>query len=252
PTNEGRSPTELAAMSLLDIDKEMNRIDFNDDSILTDIADLFAYCSTQVHTKFVTTLLYMALRRLGVTWRKIEPFLKAIGAMTAETAHKWVDVLINEDFDVFTNEYRGGKRSDSFYDTFPDLEVEARQYVLEGCTRKDSSFTAEKLARFIDKRFYEVTNIKKVDDTLVRSVESCRLDIRRFGAKYESNTGRPYFLGHEREDVVEHREDFVKYFLKHESDFYTFTDGDSPKWTIPAQNPTILICEQIGKTRLSI
>ncbi|CAF1586967.1 unnamed protein product, partial [Didymodactylos carnosus] len=61
--------------------------------------------------------------------------------MTAKTSHKWADVLINQDFDEFTNDSRGGKRGDSFFDLFPDLELEARQFVFEQCSKKEASFT---------------------------------------------------------------------------------------------------------------
>ncbi|CAF1537313.1 unnamed protein product, partial [Didymodactylos carnosus] len=58
----------------------------------------------------------MTLRRFGHSWRSIDGFLKDIGAMTAKTSHKWADVLINQDFDEFNYDSRGGKRGDSFFD----------------------------------------------------------------------------------------------------------------------------------------
>ncbi|CAF1138491.1 unnamed protein product, partial [Didymodactylos carnosus] len=36
---------------------------------------------------------------------------------------------------------------------------------------------------------------------LIRSIESCRLDIRRWGERHEANSNRPYFEGHERADI---------------------------------------------------
>src|SRR5690349_801750 len=105
-----------------------------------------------------------------------------------------VNYFSRQDFDEFTADERGGKRFDAFWDYYPDLELEARQFVTEECSKTEASFTTETLARFIDTRFYELNNIKKVDLGLVRSVESCRLDLRRFGAKYTANVGRPYYL----------------------------------------------------------
>ncbi|CAF4575883.1 unnamed protein product, partial [Didymodactylos carnosus] len=35
-----------------------------------------------------------------------------------------------------------GKRGDAFYDEYPDLELEARQFVIEQCTKQEASFTA--------------------------------------------------------------------------------------------------------------
>ncbi|CAF4915151.1 unnamed protein product, partial [Rotaria magnacalcarata] len=137
---------------------------------------------------------------------------------------------------------RGGKRGDSFWDCYPDLELEAKQFVYQECSKTEATFTVETLARFIDQRFYELNNLKKIDQQLVRSVESCRLDLRRFGVKFTANSSRPYFFGHEREDVVTHRQEFVKYFIEREQHFYTITNDAVPQWRIPTTASTILLC----------
>ena len=68
------------------------------------------------------------------------------------------------------------------------------------------------LPQFIDRKFYELTGTqKKSSDDLIRSERSCRLDLRRWGAKFEANTQRPYFESHEREDVIKHRNEFINY-----------------------------------------
>ncbi|CAF4582330.1 unnamed protein product, partial [Rotaria socialis] len=105
--------------------------------------------------------------------------------------------LVNKDFDEFTIDERGGKRGDSFWDFYPDLELKSKQFVYQECSKTEATFTIEMLVRFIDQRFYELNNLKKVDQQLVRSVESCRLDLRRFSVKFTANSSRPYFLGHE-------------------------------------------------------
>ncbi|CAF4222987.1 unnamed protein product, partial [Rotaria sordida] len=102
-------------------------------------------------------------------------------------------------------EGRGGKRTSSFYDIFPDIESLAKAYSVRRCTAKAADFDAFELSKFIDDQFYILTRIKKnVNDPLIRSVESCRLGLRRWGARFESNSQRPYFEGHERPDVVQH------------------------------------------------
>ncbi len=63
---------------------------------------------------------------------------------------------------------------------------------------------------------------------LIRSERSCRLDLPRWGAKFEASSQRPYFEGHERDDVVKHRNEFINYFLAHKDFYYTITDGDIP------------------------
>jgi len=238
-----KSASEEEENVVIKPDEDFDLINFSNKSTLNDISDLFSFCKEQVNTRFISVLVYMSLRRFGHSWRDIDGFLKEIGGMTAKTAHKWSNILVNKDFEDFTSDGRGGKRGDSFWDFFPDLELEARQFVNEECSKKEASFTAESLARFIDNRFYELNDMKKVDQGFVRSVESCKLDLRRFGAKFTANAARPYFLGHEREDVVQHREEFVKYFVRNEDHFYTITNDPLPQWKTPTVHPAILICK---------
>ncbi|CAF4225149.1 unnamed protein product [Rotaria magnacalcarata] len=76
----------------------------------------------------------------------------------------------------------------------------------------------------------------------VCEVKSCRLDLRRWGARFESNSQRPYFEGHERQDVVQHRTTFLQYFLPKKDSYYLISDDIQPKWQIPTTGtPTILI-----------
>jgi len=48
-----------------------------------------------------------------------------------------------------------------------------------------------------------------------------RLDLKRWGYSFEKNSMRPYFEGHEREDVVQHRKNFVDFFIRQKDTFYT-------------------------------
>ncbi|CAF1691705.1 unnamed protein product, partial [Adineta ricciae] len=145
---------------------------------------------------------------------------KNIGAMTAETCHKHSQCFLNEDIDQFCTDGRGGKQSASLYDLYPELEELAHVFAVEGCSRKDSSFTVNELAQDIDKQYYILTGEKKEIQVLVRSVQSIRLDLRRWGVHYSANKIRPYWTGHEREDAVEHRKKVVDYFLSRETHYY--------------------------------
>ncbi len=78
---------------------------------------------------------------------------------------------------------------------------------------------------------YELNDIKKVDQRLITSMKSCRLNLHRFGAKFTANAAHAYFLAHEREDMVKDREEF-----------YTITDDFVPQWKISKFNSIILIC----------
>jgi hypothetical protein len=49
-------------------------------------------------------------------------------------------------------------------------------------------------------------------------------------------------LGHERDDVVNHRDKFIDYFLSRKNHYYTLTDDETPAWISPTQRPCILMC----------
>jgi hypothetical protein len=116
---------------------------------------------------------------------------------------------------------------------------------MEACRKTSGDFTAGHLANFIDNSFYQVSaTTKEACDGLIRSVESCRSDLRRWDARFEANSQRPYFEGHERPDVVIDRRNFIDKFLKNKHNYYLVSDGDDPTWIMPTQNPpTILICQ---------
>jgi len=185
----------------------------------------------------------MVLRHLNLSWRDADGFLKNIDAMSIVSCHKWAQVFLKEDLDVFLEDDRGGKRTSGFWDFYPELEISAREFSVAACSRKASSFTAQELAEFVTQKFYQLYDVKKIDDSVVRSVESLRLDLKRWGIHYSSNKVRPYFLGHERIDVVEHRKKIIDYFIQNENDYYRLSDGDNPVWISPiGRSPTIMLC----------
>ena len=73
-----------------------------------------------------------------------------------------------------------GKRVEDFYEEFPELELEAKLFGIERCRNKSADFTAWNLANFVDQNYYETTNrTKDKNANSVRSIQSCRLDLRR-------------------------------------------------------------------------
>lgn len=236
----------------MDVDDQ--ELPFSEKLFLTDIGDVAEMCKSKCDTKYLSTLLYMSLRFFDIKWEDVDRYLKSIGFMTAKTSHKWATVFIKGDYEEFSSDLRGGKQTDSFYDMFPDIEADAKAFVIQACSQKSGEFKALDLAQFIDKTYYELTGIKKQSgDDLIRSERSCRLDLRRWGAKFEANSQRPYFEGHERDDVVKHRNEFINYFLAHKDFYYTITDGETPMWNIPTQNPhRTLICKHNNRNFLDI
>lgn len=233
------------------LDMEINESDdyeplnFNNKMIITDIADVFELCKSKCPSKYLSVLLYMTMRQMGITWRECNTYLKSIGAFSSETSHKWTESFVSGDYNEFCHEYRGGKRGECFYDCFPEIETDAKQYTVNRCSEKSADFTANDLAVFIDNKFYEITQTTKSGSSgLIRSVPSCRLDLRKWGARFEKNSQRPYFEGHDRPDVVEHRSQFMDYFLQRKDYYYTISDGENPAWQIPKLSPPcILLCK---------
>jgi hypothetical protein len=78
------------------------------------------------------------------------------------------------------------------------------------------------LAKFINKRFFELygDSFKEDFGELIRSEESCRTDLLRWGARWDSNTKRPYFEGHEREDVLVQRRNFIDFLVLNKNLYY--------------------------------
>jgi len=226
----------------MDIDDE--DLNFKNKLSIIDIGDVAEMCMSTCDTKCLGTLLYMSLRFFDVKWEDADEFLKNIGLMTAQTSHKWAEMFIKGNYEEFSNDMRGGKQNDSFYDIFPEIEADAKAFVVQECSKKSAEFKAADLAEFINEKYFELTGVQKTTNEFVRSERSCRMDLRRWGAKFEANSQRPYFEGHERDDVVKHRNEFINYFLTHKDFYYTITDTETPMWNIPTQTPSrILICK---------
>ena len=163
--------------------------------------------------------------------------------------HKWVSTFIKGYYGEFSDDLCGEKQIDSFYDIFPDIEVNTRAFVVTVCSQKSAELKAMHLAQFIDKKFYELTETqKKSGDDLLRSERSCRLDLRRWGANFKAIAQRPYFEGHEREDMIKHRNEFIKYFLQHQDNYCKITGGETPMWRVPIKNPRRMLINECDKS----
>ena len=208
------------------------------------MCDIFQWCQQQCSRKDLSVLLYVTLRRFGIGYDQIDLFLKEIGALTAQVAYKWASVFVSADLDEYCIDGRGGQRGDAFYDIYPETESEAKAFSIVQCQQKSASFTALDLAKFIDEKYCQINDLDEARSDLIRAIGSCRLDLRKWGARFEENGQRPYFEGHERLDVVAERERFVHYFLKDKGRYYTVRPGEDPKWILPSgRNKKILICK---------
>ncbi|CAF1548553.1 unnamed protein product, partial [Didymodactylos carnosus] len=147
-------------------------IDFTSKDMLDKMNEIMAFLKQGSSTKCLSVLLYMALRHFNVTYRDVDAFLSEIGCCRADACHKQADRFLHYGFERFVIETRGGKRGDAFWDVFPEIEEEARNFAIEACTRKAASFTVEELAQFIDLRHSEITGFQKSDAGFIRSVQN--------------------------------------------------------------------------------
>ena len=224
--------------TIIDYEEEFQPLDFLDESMVDNIADFFELCRSSCNLKYLSVLLYMTMRHFEVTWCDCDDFLKKIGALKSETAYKWTRSFVLGNFDQFCSEHRGGKHNSKLYDYFYELEVQGKIFALQQCLKKPANFTAKHLANVIDSKFYEITDaIKNDNDPLIRSLASCRLDLRKWGARFEQNSQRPCFEDHDRSDVIEDREKFIQYFLDHKDHYYTVSEDDNPLWVVPSKSP---------------
>ena len=208
-----------------DVD-QYKTFDFTNKEMLHHISDIYSLCKETCNPKYLSVLLYMSCRHVGFSWRQTDDFLKNIGAMSIVSSHYHSQTFLNEDLSYFKLDGRGGKRGSDFWDEHSKLEIMARQFAVEGCNRKSANFTVQELAKYVDEKFYELTGLTKLDDHFVRTIESYRLDLRKWGIRYGTNKTLPYFLGHERLDVVEHRERFIKCFLSGEDSYYRISEEE--------------------------
>jgi hypothetical protein len=89
---------------------------------------------------------------------------------------------------------RSPNNSDSFYDVFPEIEIEAKLFVMEKAVSKSSLFSVRDLENFITEQYDILTN-DDCGDLSVRSSESCRHDLLRWGFYLGENRLRPYCEG---------------------------------------------------------
>ena len=95
----------------------------------------------------------------------------------------------------------------------------------------------------MDKPYLHITCIEP-RSSLILSLTICLLELGRCDADFKKSSQRPYFVGHERFDVVAYRLQFINCFLERTGWYYTVTEDDTSVRQISSQNPPcILICE---------
>lgn len=200
------------------------------------------------HRRILSVLIYLLLRLVSIQFRVCRDILGQLNLLSIQYCHSWLLTIIDEDdLCVILRDKRGNYKRIKFYDNFPDLEKEAKAYAVFRANEKNSSFTVNELASFVNRRFRElnedlIQNMQLEPDQLVRSEESCRIDLLKWGARFEKNSNRPYFEGHEREDVVNARKQFLDFFEDRKDHyFYPQYISNGLCWNIPCRKIRIIL-----------
>ena len=176
------------------------KLNFNNVADMLDI--LVDSCKewNSTNNRILSVLIYLIVRLCGVKFEETRIILTQLNLLTIQTCHEWVLTVIEEDdLCCLLKDDRGKYKRDTFYDIYPELEIDAKAFALHNGCKKECRFVVKDLAYFVDERFYELYGDlfekKSDDDRLIRSEESCRVDLIEWGARWDSNKNRPYFEG---------------------------------------------------------
>jgi len=173
-----------------------------------------------IQDRCISVYIFIILREFGVNWYIIDGILHKFECLNIKHAQTWANKILNaDDANLILDDKRGSYNRCTLYDMYPGLEEDVKIYAIEKCSRKESSFSLQELAKFITGKYKEY-GWEIEDDELIRSEATCRIDMLKWGAVWDRNKKRPYFEGHEREDVVKHRQNFIDYFLTNIESYY--------------------------------
>jgi hypothetical protein len=177
-------------------------------------------------------IIYLLLSINKIKYEEKESILKTLNLLSIRQCGRWLNTILDEDdLCCILKDERGSYKRDNFYDLYPELEKEARIFALEQASLKKSSFCVYDLALFITEKFKELYdhNVDLFPNKFIRSISSFRVDLMTWGFKYDNNKNRPYFEGHEREDVIIKRKEFCNYFTENKHLYY-YTKRDSKNY----------------------
>lgn len=176
-------------------------------------------------------IIYLVLSKSSFKYSEKKDIMNKLNLLSIQRCETWIESMREDSLLCITNELRGSYKRNIFYDLYPDLEQEAKAYALNNMSKKQSNFTVKELANFVNERYnelYKTSNNSQTDaNDLIRSEESIRCDLMRWGAKYDANKKRPYFEGHEREDVIKSRKEFCSHFIENKHLYYQTVKKDN-------------------------
>lgn len=111
---------------------------------LADLICIFFYSIpivTAVHRRILSIIVYLLLRLFHIPFERCRIVLEHLDLVNAQTCHSWLATIVDEnDICVVIRDQRGSHNHPSFYDTFRELEIEAKAYALKEACRKNCSF----------------------------------------------------------------------------------------------------------------
>lgn len=184
---------------------------------------------TQFHERKFAVSVYMMLKLSGVSHAKIDEMMSKFGTLTWRTAHVFCRKIINGDEDCVEDENRGKYKRETIFDVIPELKEDILQYSINKVAEKNSKFTVASLAEYSIKKANEYK--PELDPKPLLSQHFLEKTLACLGFYWGNNKARPYFQGHEREDVVKTRDNFVRYFSDNSNsyDVYVKNEPESTK-----------------------
>ena len=155
-------------------------------------------------------LILSILKVCHIPRTKIEHILRTLNSICYKTAELYANKLVNSDFDALTIDNRGRYHRYSVFEFFPDLKDHLHEFVVDRVSQKTSFFN---IKMCIDESHsYLKRSLPDYDYSEIINTKSIQNLLENWGFKYSNNKARPFINGHEREDVVLIRKDFVDYF----------------------------------------
>lgn len=219
---------------------------------------------THIHERILSVAIYMAARLDQWDRNKIGSILSKIGSFCDRTAHRYTSKFLNGDEEAIFEENRGRYHRDNIYERFPDFTEKIKEFTIAEVSKKEATLNKDILQK------YSISLIPSYAPELNEHqiTAKCLNElISTWGFFWGKNKLRPFINGHEREDVVKKRNEFVKYFMDRKDSHliymkkeYSAMDSNlkkSPKeyyWVQPKDksNTRILIAHDESTFRLKI
>ena len=138
------------------------------------------------------------------------------------TAELYLHRLINGDLDKIIDDNRGKYYRESVFENVPDLKDHLFEYVVEKVSEKKSSLklksVVETAKTYMENNHHDLNESKHFH--IYYSIQSVRSLLEQWGFFWSNNKMRPFFNGHERDDVVEYRKNFVDYFAENKNNYF--------------------------------